>query len=306
MAKLKRGFLRITYLVKGKNIRYLPSYLRFRRVNALEFYLKGDSECLITIDFEDRYIFFAICKNMCYNKKVVKFKGMLSPFARFFSRIGVCVGVILFTLSSALLSGLVLDVKVEGSASCFERETLALVESYGVKKYSRFSIVNFKGLENEILSRNDKISFVSVYKRGNSLIINAELSSSENKPLAKHDGDLVSSVDGIVEEISVLRGTALVSVGQEVKVGDVLVGAYLTDKDGEIYESFTVARVKILETLVFEYDNTDLSDRAVELCYAISSFKVDGLEVCQKSHNIIGDKIVITLTVRHVLYGGNS
>ena len=306
MASVKKGYLRITYLVEGKNIRYLPSYLRYRKVNVLDFSVKSDSECLVSVDFKDRYIFFAICKNMCYNKKVVNFKGILSPFAKFFAKIGVYLGLILFTLCSALLNGVVLDIKVEGSAKCFERETLSLLSREGIKKYSLFSSVDYKALENAILVSNDSVSFVSVYKRGNFLIINAELSSSPNKPLAKYDGDLTSSVDGVVEEISVLRGTALVAVGQEVKKGDVLVGAYLTDKDGEVYESFTVARVKILETVDFEYDGTTFSDREIELCYALSSFKLNGGEVADKSHKIIDGKIVITLTVRHILYGGNS
>lgn len=304
MARLRRGYLRITYLVQGKNIRYLPSYLHFRKVNALECKVKSDSECELTIDFKDRYIFFAICKNMCYNKKVVKYKGILSPFARFFVKAGVCLGVISFILLSWVLNGIVLDIKVEGSAKCFERETLSLVSVYGIKKYSSFKSVDYTALENAILSSNQKISFVSVYKRGNSLVINAELSSSISQPLVKYDGDLVSSVDGVVEEISVLRGTALVTLGQEVKKGDTLVGAYLTDKDGEVYKSFTVARVKILETLTFEYENANFNN--IELYYAISKFKVSELEVYEKRHEIIGDKIVITLTVRHVLYGGNS
>ncbi len=306
MARLRRGYLRITYLVQGKNIRCLPSFLHFRNVSVLEFKIKSDSECELTIDFKDRYIFFAICKNMCYNKKVTRYKGMLSPFARFFVKAGVCLGVISFTMLSWVLNGIVLDIKVEGSAKCFERETLSLVSVCGIKKYSSFKNVDYVALESAILSNNEKISFVSVYKRGNSLVINAELSNSPNEPLAKHDGDLVSSVDGVIEEISVLRGTALVTLGQEVKKGDILVGAYLTDKDGEVYKSFTVARVKILETLTFEYQCANLSESAIELYYAISKFKVSELEIYEKSHEIIDDKIVITLVVRHVLYGGSS
>ena len=120
-------------------------------------------------------------------------------------------------------------------------------------------------------------------------------------------GDVLSGVDGVVEEISVLRGTALVAVGDSVKKGDALVGAYVLGKEeGERYETFTVARVKVLESVCFEYEGLAVSDRTVELAYALSEFKIDSGEIVTKSHDIIGDKIVVNLSVRHVFYGGNS
>lgn len=307
MARLKKGLLRITYAVGGKNINYLPEYLHFKKINVYKFSPKSENFCFVTIDASDKHKFFAICKNMCYNKKIKGFKGILSPLAITFSNLGLVLGVILFTAFAFILNGTVLKIEVEGSAKRFERETLNIVENLGVKKYSRFSDIDFSQIENEVLSKNSRVSFVTAYKRGNVLVINAELASSQNDMLSKNEGDVVSNVNGVVEEISVLRGTALVKEGDIVKAGDLLVGAYVLGKEeGEIYKTFAVARVKVLEEVTFKYCGLAPSDRAVELAYALSEFELKSGEIKDKSHEIIGDKIVVTLTVRHVLYGGNS
>ncbi|MBO7214221.1 MAG: sporulation protein YqfD, partial [Clostridia bacterium] len=220
MAKLKKGLLRISYEVSGKNIKYLPEYLHIKKVCVYKFCLKTENTCFITIDFADNDKFFAICKNMCYNKKVTGYKGILSPLAKVVCSIGLSLGILLFSLSSYLLGGVLLGVKVEGSAKCFANETIATVKSLGVEKYDLFSSINYDEIEREVLKSNQKISFVSVYKRGNFLIVSAELSSGVTEPLSKSDGDLVSTCNGVIEELSVLRGTALVNVGDTVKVGD--------------------------------------------------------------------------------------
>ena len=117
---------------------------------------------------------------------------------------------------------------------------------------------------------------------------------------------MICEFDGVVEEISVLRGTPLVKVGDEVLKGSVLVGAYLTGKEGETYQSFVVARVKILQTLSYEYEMPFVDDGIIDRCYALSEFKLNDGEVVEKSHQINGNKVTVNLTVRRVLYGGNS
>ena len=307
MANLKRGVLRITYLVSGKNINYIPEYLHIRGVSVYNYERLGEEKCSVTIDRADNDKFFAICKNMCYNKRVTRYKGILSPFVRFIQNFSLSLGTLAFVTLSYLLGGVILSVEVEGSAKRFERETLAVVESLGVKKYSLFSSVDYKEIENAVMSENPRVTFVTAYKRGNALVVSAEVSSSVTEPLSKNTSDIKTEVSGIVEEVSVLRGTALVKEGDKVSVGDTLVGAYILGKEeDEKYKTFTVARVKVLETLTVEYSDRVINDREIELCYALSEFNVKSGEVVSKSHKIEGDKIVVTLVVRHVYFGGNT
>ena len=303
MARLKKGFLRITYRVSGKNINYLPVFLHRKGIDVLEFKLIDKTIALVTIDRADLRKFFAICKNMCYNKKVVKFRGVLSPLTLFVNKVGLCVGLIAFITFSTLLSGVCLGVKIQGSGRVLENQTRSVIKSLGVDKYVLFKDINYKEIENRILSSNPKITFVSAYKNGNYLVVDIEVTSSRVEILGQNSSDIVSSVDGVVEEIVVLRGTPLVKVGDTVKAGDLLVGAYSLGKENEEYPTFTVARVKVIQEFEFSYKINILSDREIELAYALAEFNAGG-EVVDKKHEICGEVILVTLYVRRTITGG--
>ncbi len=303
MARIKKGFLRITYKVSGKNINYLPELLHRKNVGVINFSLIDESFAKVTIDYQDLHKFFAICKNMCYNKKVMGYRGILCPLTLLINKVGLCIGTALFILISSLLNNVCLGVKIQGGGKVFESQTRSVIKSLGIEKYSLFSDIDYKQVKNKILSSNPSVTFVSVYKDGNYLVVESQITSSKVEVLGENSLDIKSKVNGIVEEIVVLRGTPLVSVGDSVSKGDLLVGAYTLGKeDGEIYKTFTVARIKIIETVEFEYKGNILNDREIELFYALSKFNVSG-EVVDKKHQIQDGKVIVTLSVRHIITG---
>ena len=303
MARIKRGLLRAEYKIKGEKLRYLPEFLHRKKISVYNFRLINDSECYVTIDFQDIRKFFAICKNMCYNKLIVRYKGLLSPFVAVFKRIGLFVGAVLFTLVVIVFNNLVLDVKVVGSGSCFKEQTNGVVYDFGVKKYTAFSSIDYKALEAEILSNNPRLSFVTVKKQGNILVIDTVLSDKEPSVLGKNTDDLISNYNGVVEEITVLRGTALVRVGETVKKGDKLVGAYLIGKDQTEYQTFVLARVKILEKTEYFYKCDENTEQNLSIAYALAEFNING-EIKEKTHSFEEGGIRVTVTVRRTVYGG--
>ena len=240
---------------------------------------------------------------MCYNKKIIKYKGVLSPITFIVNKIGFIIGGILFALLSAIFNNLLLDVKVTGSGSCFEEQTKQIVYQEGATKYSWFSKLDYKEIERQILTQNPRLSFVSVKKQGNILVVDTVLSSSEPSILGKNTGDLVAEFDGVVEDITVLRGTALVTTGQQVKAGDKLVGAYLLGKEGEEYKTFVLARVKILKNTEYFYKCNGKSEIDVSVAYALAEFNESG-EIKEKRHEIVDGGIKVILTVRRTIYGG--
>ena len=303
MARLKRGVLRGEYKVKGEKLRYLPEFLHRKKVNVYDFKLISDSECLVTIDFTDFRKFFAICKNMCYNKLIVRYKGVLSPFIAVFNKIGLFIGAICFAVVISFSNNLVLDVKGVGSGSVFKEQIKSVVNSYGVNKYTAFSSVDYKGLEAEILSKNPRLSFVAVKKQGNVLVVDCVSSEKEPSVLGKNTSDLLSNYNGVIEEIVVLRGTQLVEVGSTVKVGDKLVGAYLIGKDEIEYQTFVLARVKILEKTEYFYKCNEYTEQNLSIAYALAKFNING-EIKEKTHSYKDGGILVTLTVRRTVYGG--
>ena len=176
--ELKGGLLRVVCKIKGENVSLLPEFAHQKKVAVINFLRISENECFITVDFSEISKIFAICKNMCYNIKIVEYKGVLSPFAVVIKHLTTIVGVLLFIVITLLLNSMVLDVKVTGSGSCFANETKQIVADIGIKKFTLFSAVDYDLIESTILQSNPRLSFVTATKRGGCLVINAILSNT--------------------------------------------------------------------------------------------------------------------------------
>ena len=151
---MKRQMLKVEVVVAGKNVRYLPEFLRRKGVFIYNASYKGENFAIFTVDFNDLRKFFAICKNMCYNTKVKGFKGAFSIFAYAIKNIAFTIGVACFILTATIIDGLVLKIECINSCALIKNEIISTVNSRGVKIGSNFKKVNFNYLKSEILSRH--------------------------------------------------------------------------------------------------------------------------------------------------------
>ena len=165
---------------------------------------------------------------------------------------------------------------------------------------SKFSDIDKTLLKTEILKSNKSISFVSIEKRGNRLIINTALSDKNDGVLSKNDSDIISNVKGVVESISVLRGTAIVKSGDIVNEGSLLVGAYITDKDGNTYPTYVVCRVVILEEKQKFFKSNNVDEAYIKNAIKTAEFLEDEEVVSSKGQKCDGG-VMVTLKVRHVI-----
>lgn len=299
MAKIKRGLVRLQIKLRAKNAEYLPVLLKNRGIGVINFGLISSESCALTIDYADYQKFFAICKNMCYNIISVKYKGILAPFMHIIKSVGVFIGALAFTACSLLLSNVVLKIDVVGSGSTFRSEVVSVLEELGVSKYSLFSSIDYQKVSSQILKSNERLNFVSVEKNGNRLLVKIEASNPPPTILDRQTQNLKSPYSGVVEEIAVLRGTALKNVGDVVTVGDELVGAYVTLKDGSLYETFIIARVKIIAQEKYFHACQNPSEEDVRSALTIAEFLSEG-EVLKKSFTLKENGIEVTLSVRYV------
>lgn len=296
---MKRGVLRCVYTVKGRNLNFLPEYLHLKNVSVYGFILKGEDSCKLTIDYVDRRKFFAISKNMCYNIRKVSFRGLLSPIYTIVKYLGVSIGVLLFTLNSFYLNGYIYRIDLTGSGSCYKSEIIALAKEYGVYKGARYNKADISSLKLKLLSYKERLSFVSIDKRGNVVVINTELANSELNPLDKNTQDLVCDVDGIVESVNVLRGTALVNVGDRVSKGSILIGAYAVGKEDKTYPTYVVGRVTVIEEKIKFFKSNKFDENTLQTFLGVAKFLEDKEVV---SHEIKTDKkgVYVILKVKHV------
>jgi sporulation protein YqfD len=298
---MKKGLLRVKYKISGSKLRFLPTFLNGRGISVYEYKEIDLTRAHVIIDFSDSNKFFAICKNMCYNKTIIGFYGVLAPIALLVKHLGVVLGVLAFTFIAYLLNGVLLEIDCVGTGGCFSAQTQAVISDYGVKKYTLFKDIDFDGLEAEILKTNPKLSFVSLKKQGNKLIVDSVLSDKDPDVLGENYGDLVSGYDGIIESIKVLRGTALVSVGDSVTKDSVLVGAYLLGKEDKTYPTYVLATITIIsEEQRFIKVDSEITDALLKSAEKVAEFEADGEVICAKAEKTNGG-IIINLKLRHTV-----
>ncbi len=300
---MKSGLLRCVYSIIGKNVDYIVEFLHRKGVSVYFFDKTSSSSAKICIDFKQRNKLFAICNNMSYNITKVYYKGLLSPFKTAIDNIGFVLGAILFTIICVFMQDFIFSVEVVGTGSCFASQTIEVAKEAGAEPFNRFSSLNFDAISNAILKQNKMLSFVSLKQTGNRLVIEAQLNNSYMNTLTNSGEDVLSECDGVIEEIVVLRGTKLKNVGDSVTKGEVLVKALITDANGIEYPSYVIARVSVIESKTFNFKVKNIDENAIILAKKTAEFNSGGEVV--KSEAVIKDgAILVTVNIRHVLYGG--
>ncbi|MBO5712770.1 MAG: sporulation protein YqfD [Clostridia bacterium] len=300
---MKKGALKIKILVSGKRIQYLPELVRRKGVTIYKIKVVNKTSSIFVIDYNELSKFFAICKNMCYNTKVKGYLGVLSPIAYAIKNVALTVALIVFITLCVLLDGYVFGFKFEGSGKVIKNELSQVIKNYGVDKWSKFSDINYNALAQTLLKSNENLKFVSVYKRGNALVINTELGNGNATIVNPLTTSLVCDVDGVVESVKVLRGTAEVSVGSEVKKGAVLIGAYTISGEDEKYSSSVLGVVTVLTTEKYFYESKIFST-AIENQAILKATFLSQNEVVEKRCDKTNNGYEVTLTVRRTYVGG--
>lgn len=299
--KIKRGYLRCDILVKG-NLKYLAEYMRQKSIGLYKI-KEGKNSSVVTIDYADKHKFFAICKNMCYNYSVYGFKGVLSPVAYTLSRIGLIIGAIFFIIMVKLSNDYIFYIEYKGSGSAIKNSIEDYLISENVRVGSNFNDINFEELSTNILKSNQNLIFVNCYKSGSRLIVNSVLGKGNDKLEEKVKTPLVSQVDGVVEWVNVLRGTANVKVGDSVKSGDLLILPKIVLKDGEEYDTFVLGSVSVIYEKQ-EFFATELKGEEV-VKNAIASIKFkENDEVLTAYGEEVEGGVLVKITLRHIHNGG--
>lgn len=167
----------------------------------------------------------------------------------FFGGILVCLSIIF------VLSLFVWDIQIDGNFTQTDEVILDYLKeeqiSFGSLKYK----IQCKELAADLRKRFDQFIWVSVQMKGTLLKIQVQENTDVtlNQEISKEASSLVATKDGTVVEMITRSGKPMVSVGDTVKEGDVLVLGRLEIKDdgGEIisYQECAADADIVLETL---------------------------------------------------------
>ncbi len=258
--------VRVSYQVTGLNQDRLISQLKRRDIHLYDIKKVSNRVMYLSVNLNESDNFFAITKNLCYNIKKVRLYGKGLPAYKLFTSLGLAVGALVFFVLSLLSSDYILGVSFSGSGSVYKREVLEYLSSRGITEYTRFSAFRTDKLEDEILSSEPNLTFVSVQKKGNILAVYMTLKKTSTPTLSGKAQELRATVGGRVESVKVYRGTAQVEIGDVVSVGDLLVDGYAIVKE-QVVQTGVLACVTIIESRAYTYrfSGRDKEDVAIAL-----------------------------------------
>ncbi len=161
---------------------------------------------------------FAILRGACYNIKGVRPRGLARAKEILIRSAGLLVGAVFFAVAVFFAMGRVLKVEIVGSGAYYEREVRAILKEEGVGFFS--PLPKSSGAVTARILSLPRVEFCSLSGVGGVLTVRVECAEElEVRPALP----LLSPADGTLEELIVLRGTPLVSVGERVSAGQELV-----------------------------------------------------------------------------------
>lgn len=167
-------------------------------------------------------------------------------------RFGIYLGLICAFALIFLSHRFVWDIEVKGNETVTSKEVKELLREHGFSVGSYIPSVNTDKIENRILIDSERISWMSI----NIIGTVAEVQIRENvvpdrQSASAKPANLIARKSGIIEEVRLFRGRAMIGAGKYVNEGELLVsGLYDSVQEGFRY---TRAAGEVLARTVEEF-----------------------------------------------------
>jgi len=177
---------------------------------------------------------------------ILERKGIYWSLRSLAKRPVLCVGLLLIFLLTAFIPSRVFFFRVEGNVNIPEREILTVAESCGIRLGISRRELRSEKMKNALLEAVPQLQWAGINTSGCVATITVrERKITENEQIESGVSSIVASRDGVIEELTVVRGNGVCRVGQAVKAGQVLISGYTdcgisiraTRAEGEIYAS---------------------------------------------------------------------
>ena len=192
--------------------------------------------------------FLAACRKRDIEAEIVAHRGLPTVLMRLKDRAGLIVGAVL-ALTLIVLSGLfVWDVQVSGNVDMTEGEVIEELRKCGFGVGSYLPDLRVREIENRVLMASERIGWLSINTEGTVARVQLieHISGSgeeENGASGKRPANLVATRDGQIEYLELYRGNAVVTSGQAVKAGELLVSGLYDSITGSFRYTRAAGRV---------------------------------------------------------------
>lgn len=200
------------------------------------------SRLKLRVKSKDLQKVFAILRGSCYTVNKCGSVGLKRRLQKLVKRPGAIAAALLVCLLAAAANLFVLRVEVDGSVR-YASQTQEILREEGLYLFSAYSEQTAERVRARLM-RLSGVAFVTLEKEG--CVLRVTFQESEETPVPQRETQLTAPCDGVLQELTVLRGVPLVQEGEKVSAGQKLADC------GE-GESFAVARAVLSCEGVYTY-----------------------------------------------------
>lgn len=190
--------------------------------------------------------------------KIIRKDGMFWPVAALGKRPVLLLGLFLLLLASWWLPRRIFFVQVEGNVAIPSRLIAEKAAECGIVFGSNRKEVRSERMKNALLEAIPQLSWAGINTNGCTAVITVR-EREEGIPPKEITGitSIVATQDGIIREMTVVKGNALCATGQAVKKGQVLISGYTdcgiciraTGASGEIFAETKRSQTAIIPSI---------------------------------------------------------
>ncbi len=222
-------------------------------------------------------------------------------------RLGTALGLAIAILCIFYSSGRVWDVRVTNADGIDAEGTLSLLEELGLQEGAKWRRIDLDKLEARFLAVSRDVAWININRRGTVAYVTVKEKTNYDEDV---DGlgycNIVAARDGVIEEITVKRGHAVVKPGDVVKAGDLLISGVIPGELGggflraegtvvaRVFDTYSAEVAKISEEKVY------VDGQRCELSYKILGFSIN---ILKNSGNLPSGCDIINYKTEAVLFG---
>ncbi len=263
----------LTYYFTGYKIFSVPmahtaAFLELCRSHGLvydRFTVQDEGRVTLRMRFAPAKRAERLCAAEGIPLEIIKETGLPRLLGRLWTHPGLCLGALAVVALLWTSSRFVWDVRVTGNVLLSERQVEATLRECGFGVGSYLGAFKADRVENKALITNKALSWISVNMKGN--VAYVQIREAAHAPESKPEtpANLVAETGGQIVRVELVRGNVLVSAGQWVGEGDLLVsglydsqqvGFRYTHAEGRVYarvvEQITVEIPLTYEKKVYE------------------------------------------------------
>ena len=210
------------------------------------------------------------------------------------TRLGVLIGMFLCLFLVFFLNSFVWNIQVYGLEELSKTQIVTTLEEIGIRTGKQMSHEKISEAEHYLQTKLDKISMISMVKKGTSLLINLKETRIPSV-LTVEANNLTSSYEGVITKVNVIQGTPLVKVGDVVKVGDTLIAGYFNTIDGvktecpaigEVYAKVWYSSSVIFHTEELKQVRTGVKKEVSSLSLGKNNFKINKTNISYENYEV--------------------